>query len=229
MTRPVSAWVRGGPYMCELLFIKGNAHTLAYTPKVTHPRAGGGESAYFWRDPRVWGPSPFSLSQEHPPPSSPQTRDWASAPSLSGEGTALDFLFKTRTSRLGGGGGDNLFLSNFKNLVLLHSNQTPWARVDGESSLPPPTIPFLPSLAPPKIPLRSRHGARRRYSPGEEHIFSPPSPPPAIGLVCVGRGVCRGANFAFLVYDREKRLALLSGPARRPLRLPRALSPPRRG
>lgn len=37
--------------------------------------------------------------------------------------------------------------------------------------------------------------------------FSLPLPPP-IGLVCVGRGVCRGANFAFLVYDREKRLAL---------------------
>lgn len=57
--------------MCELLFIKGgDAHTIAYTPRQTHPRAGGGGCIFLERSESLGARVPSSPSQEHPPPSS---------------------------------------------------------------------------------------------------------------------------------------------------------------
>lgn len=115
MTPPCSlAWVRGGPYMCELLFIKGNAHTLAYTPKADTPQSWGrGECILLERSESLGAGVPFSPSQEHPPAILSQTRDWASAPSPSGGGDRSSISCLKPGLVAWGVGGDNLFLSNF--------------------------------------------------------------------------------------------------------------------
>ena len=98
MTPPCSlAWVRGGPYMCELLFIKGNAHTLAYTPKADTPQSWGrGGCILLERSESLGARVPFSPSQEHPPHPLPNARLGFCAKPEWGRGPLLDFLFKPR-------------------------------------------------------------------------------------------------------------------------------------
>lgn len=51
--------LQGGPYKCEFLFIKGDAHANAYTPRQTHPKAWG--SIFQTRSERAWGPDSPSI------------------------------------------------------------------------------------------------------------------------------------------------------------------------
>lgn len=89
-------WVRGGPYMCELLFIKATYTHSAYTPKADTPQSWEGRVHTSGEIRESGGRSPLQPEPaEHPPPILPKRAPGLRAPSPSGgRGPLLDFLFK---------------------------------------------------------------------------------------------------------------------------------------
>lgn len=80
--------------MCELL-IKGDAHANVYTPRQTHPRAGGGGRIFLERGESLGARVSFRPSQDHPSPpppaSSPRSATGLLHQALVGEGIAPRF------------------------------------------------------------------------------------------------------------------------------------------
>lgn len=184
--------------MCELLFVKGDAHTSAYTPRQTHPRAGGGESIFLERSESLGARLTFNPSKELPPTSSLLwRRDWASPPSPSGGGERSSISCLNPDPSPGGRGWrvgrENLFLSNSqkRNSTAFKSNPIGSELMVNLLSHPPQS-PSLPLLPPQNSRFISDIKASEVFSRGKKWHFLSLFHSPPIGLVCRQRRLPRG-------------------------------------